>query len=87
MKSPSQAPKGAILVYSSGIPCRASSRSGSGIGFTVDCGHTEIKTDEPGKAGYVSDYYSADAINETPRSKKYGYSNYKLVGVMIKPKE
>ena len=74
MKSPSAAPKGAILVYSSGIPCNRVS----------DCGHTEIKTDVAGKSGYVSDYYSADAINETPRARKYG-SNYKLVGVMIKP--
>lgn len=75
IKSPSGAPKGSVLVYSSGIPC-------DGI---ADCGHTEIKTDSEGKPGYVSDYYSADAINETARVRKYGNSNYKLVGVMIKP--
>ena len=74
MKSPSQAPKGAVLVYSSGIPC----------GETVtDCGHIEIKTNDAGKPGYVSDYYSNDAINETPAARRYG-TNYKLVGVMIK---
>lgn len=74
MKSPSQAPKGAVLVYSSGIPC----------GETVrDCGHIEIKTSDAGKPGYVSDYYSKDAINETPAARRYGTS-YKLVGVMIK---
>lgn len=74
MKSPSQAPKGAVLIYSSGIPC----------GDTVrDCGHIEIKTNDAGKPGYVSDYYSRDAINETPAARRYGTS-YKLVGVMIK---
>lgn len=75
IKFPSEAPKGSVLVYSSGIPC-------DGI---ADCGHIEIKTDSEGKPGYVSDYYSADAINQTARVRKYGNSNYKLVGVMIKP--
>jgi len=76
MRSASSAPKGAVLVYSSGIPC----------GKNPDCGHTEIKVGNSGEPGYVSDYYSKDAINETPRAKKYG-SNYKLVGIMIKPKD
>lgn len=76
MNSPSNAPKGAILVFSSGIRCR-----GTNI---RDCGHVEIKTDGPGKPGYVSDYYSKDAINETDGSRKTG-SPFKLVGVMIKP--
>lgn len=75
MNSPSNAPKGAILVFSSGIRC-----SGTRI---RDCGHVEIKTDDPGKPGYVSDYYSPDAINETAGSRKTG-SPFKLVGVMIK---
>lgn len=74
MKSPSKAPKGAVLVFSSGIPC------GDNI---PDCGHTEIKTGDAGKPGYVSDYYSHDAINETAGARRYG-TNYKLVGVMIK---
>ena len=74
--SPSRAPKGAVLVYSSGIPC-----SGTRI---PDCGHVEIKTDSEGKPGYVSDYYSGDAINETAGARRYG-TRYKLVGVMIKP--
>ena len=74
MKSPSQAPRGAVLVYSSGIPC------GSSI---LDCGHTEIKTNDAGKPGFVSDYYSNEAINETAGARRYG-TNYKLVGVMIK---
>ncbi len=76
MRSPSQAPKGAVLVYSSGIPC----------GNVSDCGHIEIKTGNSGEKGYVSDFYLPDAINETPRARRYG-SNYKLVGIMIKPKD
>jgi hypothetical protein len=76
MRSPSDAPRGAILVYSSGVPCKHSR--------IADCGHAEIKTGNPGEPGYVSDYYSADAINETPRARKYP-NNYRLVGVMIKP--
>ena len=78
INSPSKAPKGAILVYSSGIPC------GSGRSRVADCGHVEIKTDHAGKPGYVSDYYSRDAINETPRARVRG-TGYTLVGVMIKP--
>lgn len=74
MVSPSRAPKGAVLVYSSGIPC----------GTATDCGHIEIKTNDAGKPGYVSDYYSNDPINETGGARKYG-TKYKLVGVMIKP--
>jgi hypothetical protein len=76
MKSPSQAPKGAVLVYSSGIPCAKN----------PDCGHIEIKTDIEGRPGYVSDYYFPNPINETARTRKVG-SKYKLVGVMIKPKD
>lgn len=79
MKSPSNAPKGAVLVYSSGIPC--TDKAGT---FHPDCGHTEIKTADSGKPGYVSDYYSAAAINETAGARKYT-TRYKLVGVMIKP--
>jgi hypothetical protein len=71
--SPSKAPKGSVLVYTSGIPC----------GDAPDCGHVEIKTNEAGKPGYVSDYYSADAINQTPAARRYG-SRFKLVGVMVK---
>lgn len=76
--SPSLAPKGAVLVYSSGIPC------GRGKAQVPDCGHVEIKTGAEGQPGYVSDYYSRDAINQTPAARRYG-TRYKLVGVMIKP--
>lgn len=74
--SPSNAPKGAVLVYSSGKPCFN--------GSVRDCGHIEIKTDIPGEPGYVSDYYSDDAINENASARAYG-TRYKLVSVMIKP--
>lgn len=74
--NPNLAPKGSVLVYSSGIPC----------GPVKDCGHVEIKTDDPGKPGVVSDYYSNYPISKTPAAIKYG-TQYKLVGVMIKPEE
>lgn len=76
ISKPSLAPKGAVLVYSSGIPCRNSQ--------IPDCGHVEIKTGRKGADAYVSDYSDATGINETPASLKYG-TRYKLVGVMIKP--
>lgn len=78
--SPSKAPKGSVLVYSSGIPCYDKSLNKT----HPDCGHVEIKTNDAGKPGYVSDYYSPDAINETAGARRYG-TRYKLVGVMIKP--
>jgi hypothetical protein len=84
MKSPSYAPQGAILVYSSGIPCSVKDKKGRVVASTNDCGHTEIKVGRAGQPGYVSDFYLDDAINETPRARKYG-SNYKLIGIMIKP--
>jgi hypothetical protein len=74
----SKAPKGAVCVYSSGIPCKGSARQ------NPDCGHIEIKTGLSGNNAYVSDYSYPTAINETPRAKRYG-SRYKLIGVMIKP--
>lgn len=72
LKSPAEAPKGAVLVYSSGKPCR-----GTRI---KDCGHIEIKLDHEGKPGYASDYYSSKPVTSTRSG-----SRYKLIGVMIKP--
>lgn len=72
----SQAPKGAVLVYSSGIPCRRSR--------VPDCGHIEIKTGRRGDNAYVSDYSDSTPINETPAALRY-HSRYHLIGVMIKP--
>lgn len=77
IKSPNQAPKGAVLVYSSGKSCRKSRT-------IKDCGHIEIKLGEEGQPGFASDYYSSTAINDTPKARRWG-SNYKLIGVMIKP--
>ena len=66
---PSKAPRGAVLVYSSGIPCR-----GTRI---KDCGHIEIKTGLGGDYEYVSDYHSARPVNWRRGSR------YKLKAVMI----
>lgn len=75
--SPRQAPKGAVLVYSSGVPCR-----GTRI---PDCGHIEIKTGSGNNPGYVSDYYFDDPINDTPRVRRNGgRTRYRLIGVMVK---
>lgn len=75
--NPAAAPKGAILVYSSGLRCRNTT--------IKDCGHIEIKTDKPGKPGYISDYYSTDPISETERNRNLKKPIYKLVSIMIKP--
>lgn len=72
------APKGAVLVYSSGVPCRHSR--------IPDCGHVEIKMGNPGEDGYISDFYFPDPINDTPRIRRNrGRTNYRLIGVMVKP--
>ncbi len=75
--NPSEAPKGAVLVYSSGLRCKGTQ--------IKDCGHVEIKTSEPGKPGYVSDYYSDDPISETAHQRSLKKPIYKLVAIMIKP--
>lgn len=72
-----QAPKGAVLVYSSGVPCRPHDAR--------DCGHVEIKTNGPGEDGYVSDFYLPDPINYTARVRSRGRTGYQLIGIMIKP--
>ena len=85
LKSAKMAPKGAVLVYSSGIPCdQTPTEEANRSPIIGDCGHVEIKTDEPGKPGYVSDYWDDNPINETAGAVRYT-SRYKLVGVMIKP--
>lgn len=61
---PSQAPKGAILVYEPN-PITRLTQSMNDAGdksiLAPDAGHIEIKTDDVGKGGYVSDYYSLNA--------------------------
>ena len=54
IKSATDAPKGSVLVYSSGKKCRRSK--------IEDCGHVEIKTDR----GYVSDFFSKTPISDDP---------------------
>lgn len=78
--SPTLAPKGAILVYSSGMTCGARNRRRRTTNLDRDCGHIEIKTDAPGRPGYVSDYYSNIPITEGLSGPRYH-----LVAVMVKP--
>lgn len=60
IKNAAQAPKGSVLVYSSGKKCHHSR--------IKDCGHVEIKTDK----GYISDFFSKDPITIDPRYKLVG---------------
>lgn len=77
---PEMAPKGAILVYSSGMTCGSRTSRRATTNLNLDCGHTEIKTAEPGHPGFVSDYYS-----ERPITQGLSGPRYRLVGVMMKP--
>lgn len=74
---PSKAPIGAVLVYSSSVPCRGKPR-------IPDCGHVEIKTGKPGKNAYVSDFGLDVPISETPGNQTSRKRFYKLVGIMVK---
>lgn len=78
--SPSLAPKGAVLIYSSGMTCGSRRSRRATTDLSRDCGHIEIKTDEPGRPGYVSDYYSNNPITEGLSGPRYH-----LVAVMVKP--
>lgn len=75
--NPSAAPIGAVLVYSSGTPCR-------GASYIRDCGHIEIKTGLPGQNAYVSDFGLTVPISETPGNRTARKKIYKLVSVMVK---
>lgn len=76
IKNPSDAPKGSVLVYSSGKKC-AKDKNNPKNPPILDCGHVEIKISDPGKPGYISDFYSPVPITD--------YTKYKLIGVMVKP--
>ncbi len=78
--SPTRAPKGSILVYSSGMTCGGKKSRRRTTNLNLDCGHIEIKTDEPGRPGFVSDYYSNLAITQGLSGPRYH-----LVAVMVKP--
>lgn len=75
IKTPADAPKGAVLVYSTGE--------------SKEAGHIEIKTGEGDKATYISDYESKNNIQLSPKGlykAKVG-KPYKIIGVMILPPE
>lgn len=81
IKGPADAPKGSILVYdkkldSKGKPLRYCTAS--------TAGHIEIRTEDPPKGGYVSDYQSRFPISIFPQKRED--ECYKLIGVMIAPR-
>lgn len=75
--NPSAAPVGAVLVYSSRIPCKGKPK-------IPDCGHVEIKTGKPGKDAYVSDFGLEVPISETSGNQSSRRRFYRLVGIMVK---
>lgn len=81
---PKQAPKGAILVYEP-VPSdrmrveESLSRPKRQI-WVPDYGHIEIKTEESGKPGFVSDYYSESSRTGSSLQSK----DRKLIGVYVK---
>ncbi|OFZ31472.1 MAG: hypothetical protein A2622_02495 [Bdellovibrionales bacterium RIFCSPHIGHO2_01_FULL_40_29] len=86
IKSAIDAPKGAVLVYSSGLKCDLRNpKTGRIIKREPDCGHVEIKTDDAGKPGFVSDFYSTTAITSVAANRLRRGAKYKLIGVMVKP--
>ena len=80
---PSQAPKGAILVYEPNPitrVVRSSDKDSKRDIVAPDAGHIEIKTEDVGKGGFVSDYYS-----ERSRTGKGLVSDdRKLIGIYVK---
>lgn len=75
INTPADAPKGAVLVYSTGE--------------SKEAGHIEIKSGEGQDATYISDYQSEKNIQKTLKGlykAKVG-KPYKIIGVMILPPE
>lgn len=80
---PSQAPKGAILVYEPNPVTRlvqTTSDDGKRTIVSPDAGHIEIKTEDVGVGGYVSDYYSTNART----GKGLVSDDRKLIGIYVK---
>lgn len=80
---PSQAPKGAVLVYEPNPITRlvhSMDDSGDKSILAPDAGHIEIKTEDVGKGGYVSDYYSLNART----GNGVVSDDRKLVGIYVK---
>ena len=69
IRSPADAPRGAVLVYKHRNPNKA--------------GHIEIKTDHGPNSGYISDFY--DDVPITKNTSSRVSRNYTLIGVMVKP--
>ncbi|MFP5519349.1 MAG: hypothetical protein ACLGGX_05560 [Bdellovibrionia bacterium] len=69
IKSPQDAPKGAVLVYLHKDKRRS--------------GHIEIKTDHGTKGGFVSDFYNKNSILGNPNAGRAS-KRYELVGVFIR---
>lgn len=83
---PNQAPKGAILVYEPVARDRwikMWSEKQKKYVLGPDHGHIEIKTEESGKGGFVSDYESVNA--RTGRSLQT--ADRKLIGIYVKTAE
>ncbi len=87
IKSPLQAPKGAILVYEP-VPANRlilikEKKNGVLTGRQIwvpDYGHIEIKTEDPGKPGFVSDYFNKKARTGTSMESV----DRKLIGIYVK---
>lgn len=81
--SPSQAPKGAILVYEPNPVTRLTRTlddKGKKSILAPDAGHIEIKTEDVGVDGYVSEYYSKNART----GKGLVSEDRKLIGIYVK---
>lgn len=72
IKSPNDAPKGAIIVYAND---------------TKESGDIQIKTDWGSSGGYVSDFYSGSSYLNSPKARRFAKAGkpYRVIGVMIKP--
>lgn len=72
IKSPEDAPKGAVIVYHNG---------------TNEYGDIQIKTDWGTKGGYVSDFHSEKSFLNSPKARRYARLGkpYKMIGIMVKP--
>ncbi|WP_413584940.1 hypothetical protein [Bdellovibrio sp. HCB274] len=73
IKSPDDAPKGAVIVYETSDRRQA--------------GDVQIKTDWGTSGGYVSDFLSDNSFLSSPKARRFKSIGkpYKIIGVMIKP--
>lgn len=71
IKGPSDVPKGAVIIYKNGV--------------SREAGDAAIKTDNGGRGGYVSDFYSPRPITLQPKGRRYQKLGigYEIIGVMI----